>query len=223
MKLNKAKIIQILSFTLIVIILSMTYSYLNINGMDFLDKKDSTSNFETTEINCDSIYPSKNYKIKLLKFDTLESYENINTIFELRKGNNIVFSDSIHNRNQYIKFEDYTGDKVKDILINYESSARSNWTFTLYLLDTLKDQVKKIRGFEEIPNPRYLSKFDLVDCYALSGINWTSFYKIQNDTIIDLGIQIEDDLMTNKYEVEYKKAIKKIMKKLKSSKHNEKK
>lgn len=98
------------------------------------------------------------------------------------------------------------------------SSARSNWTYTLYLVDTLYDKLKKVRGFEQIPNPNYLAKYDIIDNYVLSGKNWTSFYKIQGDTIIDFGISIEDDLSDNSlYEQKRMNAIKRILKKIREN------
>jgi len=176
--------------------------------------------FETTEFICDTVYPNKGYKITLTKFDTIVSEfdTTYNTIFTLRKNNQIIFSDSIHNAYQDVRFEDFNGDKVKDILIQNTSSARSNWTYTLYLVNTLNDKLRKIKGFEQIPNPSYLAEYDIIDNYVLSGKNWTGFYKIQGDTIIDFDIYIEDDLSDSSlYEQEHKNAIKRIMKTIKNS------
>lgn len=178
------------------------------------------SKFETTEIICDTVYPNKGYKITLTKFDAIVSeYDtNYNTIFTLRKNNQIIFSDSVHNAYQDVRFEDFNGDNVKDILIQNTSSARSVWTYTLYFVDTLNDKFKKVKDFEQIPFPNYLSEYDIVEGYALAGKNWTSFYKIQSDTVYDFGINIEDDLSDNGlYEQEYKNAIKRIMKVIKNS------
>lgn len=171
--------------------------------------------FETTEFSCDTVYPNKGYKITLTKFDTLISeYETTyNTIFTLRKNNELIFSDSIHNAYPFVKFEDFNGDNVKDILIQNTSGVRSDWSYTLYLVDTLNNTLKRIKGFEEITFPSYLAEYDLIDSYVLSGTNWTGFYKIQADTIFDFNIHIEDDLSeNNSYIQEHKKAIKRILK-----------
>lgn len=171
------------------------------------------------EINCDTIYPNKNYKILLFDLDPEKIYvgndEIKNTVFQLRKQNVIIFTDSIYSNEQDVEFGDFNGDKIKDILIRQESSARSNWNYYLYIVDTLSNTLKKIKNFEQIPNPNYLPKYDLIDNYVLTGVNWTGFYKIQNDTIYDFGITIEDNQTDNKYLKAYKKSIKQIMKKLK--------
>jgi hypothetical protein len=111
-----------------------------------------------------------------------------------------------------VRFSDFNGDNIKDILIQNISDVRSNPTYYLYLVDTTHDKLTKIRGFEEIKNPSYVSKYNLIDNYVLSGQTWTSFYKIQNDTIKDFDIVIYDDNLGNgNYERDYNKAIKKIL------------
>jgi len=84
----------------------------------------------------------------------------------------------------------------------------------LYIVDIINDRLLKIKGFEEIKNPNYLFKYDLVDNYVNSGKNWTSFYKIQGDTIKNFDIVIYDgqtDFEDEKYIQDHKKAIKTIL------------
>ena len=182
------------------------------------DKK-VKENFETTEIDCDTVYFGKGYKLKLTKFDSINEDETkFNTVFSFQKRSNgqfsEIFRDSIFNKVQDVKFEDYNNDKIRDILIQNYSDVRSNWTYYLYLIDTTNDRLKKINGFEEIKNPSYVSKYDLIDNYVVSGTNWTSFYKIKGDTILDFGIVIYADPSVDndlKYDRNYKKAIKTIL------------
>jgi len=187
--------------------------------IDTTPAKKTKDDFESTEINCDTVYFGKGYKLTLKKFDsTNEDETKFNTVFSFQKRTNgqysEIFSDSIFNKVHDVKFEDFNNDKIRDILIQNFSDIRSNWTYYLYLIDTTHERLKKIKGFEEIKNPSYVSKYDLVDNYVVSGTNWTSFYKIKGDTILDFEIviyadpSVEDD---SKYEREYKKAIKTIL------------
>lgn len=127
--------------------------------------------FASTEILCDTVYPKKAYKIKLLAFDPMNEDETIpNTLFTISKLTNgkylPIFSDSIFNRVQEVRFEDFNNDKVRDILVQNYSDVRSNWTYYLYLADTLQDKFQKIKGFEEIKNPNYLPQYNLIDNYV---------------------------------------------------------
>ncbi len=100
------------------------------------------------------------------------------------------------------------------ILIQNISDVRSNWTFNLYLVDTINDKLTKVKGFEEIKNPKFLSKYNLIDNYVMSGRNWTSFYKIENNKIKEYDIVIYDGEDKNgkvTYDNDYKKAIKTIL------------
>ena len=182
------------------------------------DKK-IKDDFETTEINCDSVYLGKGYKLTLRKFDsTNEDETKFNSVFSFQKRTtgkySEIFTDSIFNLVQDVKFEDFNNDKIKDILVQNYSDVRSNWTYYLYLIDTTNDRLKKIKDFEEIKNPSYVSKYDLIDNYVVSGTNWTSFYKIKRDTIFDFEIVIYADPSVDndlKYDKDYKKAIKTIL------------
>jgi len=183
-----------------------------------LDKKNK-DDFETTEINCDTVYFGKGYKLTLKKFDsTNEDETKFNTVFSFQKSTNgqysEIFRDSIFNKVQDVVLEDFNNDKIKDILVQNFSDVRSNWTYYLYLVDTTHDGLKKIKGFEEIKNPSYVSKYDLIDNYVVSGTNWTSFYKIKRDTIFDFEIVIyadPSDDNDSKYDRDYKNAIKTIL------------
>lgn len=179
--------------------------------------------FETTEIVCDTVYSNKGYKITLLAFDPMNEDETIpNTLFTFSKLTNgkylQIFSDSIFNKVQEIRFEDFNNDNVKDILVQNYSDVRSNWTYHLYLVDTIQNKLRKIKGFEEIKNPNYLPQYNLIDNYVMSGQIWTSFYKITGDTIKDFDIVIYDNQADDgSYDREHKKAIKSILTKEKNS------
>ena len=172
-------------------------------------------------INCDSIYQSKGYKVILKRFNAQidnESEYNSTFVFSrlINNKSEDVFKDSIFVNVQEIKFEDFNNDMIKDILIQNYSDVRSNWTYYLYLVDTTNNKLIKVKGFEEIKNPKYNSDYDVIENYVMSGRNWTSFYKIDSDTIIDFGITIYDgidDNGNNTYDKDYKNAINLIINK----------
>jgi len=166
-------------------------------------------------INCDSIYQAKGYKVTLKRFDIqIDNESENNSIFvfsRLINNKSIdVFKDTVFTTVLEIKFADFNNDKIKDILIQNYSDVRSNWTYYLYLVDTTNDKLIKVKGFEQIKNPKYNSDYDIIENYVLSGRNWTSFYKIDSDKIIDFGITIYDgvdDNGYNTYDKDYKNAI----------------
>lgn len=190
-----------------------------VNSIDSITE----TKFKSTEIVCDTIYPNKDYSISLLSFYPMNEDETIpNTFFTISKLTNgkylPIFSDSIFTRVQEVRFEDFNNDKVKDILVQNYSDVRSNWTYHLYLTDTVKDNFKKIKGFEEIKNPNYLPQYNLIDNYVMSGQIWTSFYKIIGDSIKDFDIVIYDNQTEDgSYERDHKKAIESILRKEKNS------
>ncbi|WP_148226474.1 XAC2610-related protein [Paludibacter propionicigenes] len=179
---------------------------------------------ETTEILCDSVYKDKGYKITLTKFDldNVGDETRSNSIFSLYKfvegKYSLIYKDSIFFQFQEVKFEDFNNDKVKDILIQNYSSARSNLFYYLYTVDTKNDKLKKIDGFERIPNPTFLSKYKIIEGSAVAGKDWTKFYEIKGDSIHDFGVVIYDNHLENSnYERNYKKAINKLMKNKKTT------
>jgi hypothetical protein len=179
--------------------------------------------FQKTEINCDSVYKNKEYKLTLTLFDTTNEYQTIpNTLFtlsQLMDGQySSIYSDSIFNKVQEVHFADFNNDNVKDILVQNFSDVRSNWTYYLYLVDTSQNKLKKIKGFEEIKNPNYVPQYNLIDNYVMSGQIWTSFYKIKGDSIKDFDIVIYDNQTEDgSYDRAYKKAIKTILTKEKNN------
>jgi hypothetical protein len=174
-------------------------------------------NSEIIEIDCDSIYEGKGYKLRLISLDSIKENEmDYSFVLIITKQVNgqisEIYRDTIESTAQVVKFCDYNNDNIKDILIQNISDARSNWTYNLYLVDHKLDKMRKVKGFNEIKNPNFLSEYNLVDNYVNSGINWTGFYKIQADTIIDFGIVIEDNQTEDgTYQNDCKKEIDRIL------------
>ena len=166
---------------------------------------------KTTLINCDSIYKNKGISIKLINFDDeKDGYDDDkNCVLIIKNKKTILIKDSIFSKVQEIDFKDYNNDGIKDILIQNISDARSNWTYNLYLYNSKTNNFKRIVGFDEIKNPSYNSKYNLIESHVNSGQNWAAFYKIKNSKIYDYKIEILDD-GSAKSKKEYQKAIKKI-------------
>lgn len=190
--------------------------------LDSLSVNGLTKKIYTTSIQCDSIFPEKGYIITLNIEDTenlFPSGNECNAEFlmckTLNDKNEIIYQDSVVSAVGIIEFEDYNGDGIKDVLIQNETSARSNWTHNLYMVSFVnKDlSLKKIKNFNGIPNPRYLPEYDIIDNLVMSGRNWTNFYKIQGDSIYDYNMVIyqgADENDKDTYDEDYKEAIKKI-------------
>lgn len=165
----------------------------------------------TIEIKCDSIYQNKEIVVKLIKYNDEEDgyFGEKNSVFIIEHKSKTVIKDSIFSKVQEIKFEDYNNDKIKDILIQNSSDVRSNWTFYLYLYNPKTSTFKKVKWFEEIKNPKYNSKDNIVESYVVSGQDWVGFYRIKDNKAIDLKIEVVNDQSDN-FEKDYQKAIKKI-------------
>lgn len=176
----------------------------------------------TKEILCDSVYKGKKYEIILNSFSQEQSYDekDRNTVFSFRKMINgkykEIFQDSIESHFRSFQFQDFNGDNIKDILIENISDVRSNLTYYLYLVDSKNDKLVKIKGFNQIKNPHYLPKYDLIDNEVMSGREWTSFYQIKNDSIYDFGYVIykgeDDNGNILDFEKEYNETLSKILK-----------
>src|SRR5690606_13031419 len=140
-------------------------------------------------INCDSIYPNKSYEIQVSQIDTGDlDYETNNYVLKVIDSNRCaIFTDSIFSANGEVYFEDFNNDNIKDLLVLFDYDVRSNASYTLYLVDTNQDKFTKIKNFEEIKNPVFNPEYNIIENVVASGRDWTSFYKIQNDSIVDLG------------------------------------
>ena len=180
-------------------------------------KNESHEEVNVSIIKCDSIYQNKKISIKLINFDDeRDGYlSDKNSILEIQTEENsktkIILRDSIFSKVQKIKFADFNNDKIKDILVQNSSDVRSNWTFNLYLYDSKENNFIKVDGFEEIKNPLFNSKYNIVESHVNSGTNWIGFYKIIKHKVHNYEIVI-DDRGDEKSESEYKKAIDKIIK-----------
>lgn len=162
---------------------------------------------EVKKINCDSIFNQKGYSVSLM-FDPKDEII-LNVLFTFSKTTNgkekIIHQEKLHSQFQNVEFIDFNGDGIKDILVENDSDVRSNLTYNLFIVDLKNEKLRKINGFNDIKNPNYLEKYDLIDCMVMSGRNWTSFYKIEGNKIKDFGYVIKDGEDENGKDLEYDK------------------
>ncbi len=173
------------------------------------------SNFQSI---VDSIYVNQNYSFKLIPPDNKdESNRYKNRLFEFSVSNKPVFADSVMSPMCIIKFKDFSGDGLEDILIYENSSVTSEWYYNLYVVDTLQNTLKKIRGFNKIGEPyNYLPEYNLFDNSVTAGTHWSRFYQIQGDSVFDFHITVRqgvhDDGSVIDFEKEYKDSLKSVLK-----------
>ncbi len=192
---------------------------LSLNNNILLCDSNQDTQDESISINCDSVYKNKDITLKLIPLrssndEWSKDYYLYRFTILKKNGDSTIklLEDTIISTSQIVEFENYNKDKVKDILIQNESSARSNLTFHLYLADSNCTSFKKVEGFDNIPNPNYIDKYDIIDNYVVSGLDWSSFYFIHNYKVIDLHEAVE---WRNQNEKEYNKSLRKYNKLLK--------
>jgi len=105
---------------------------------------------------------------------------------------------------------DFNNDKIKDLLFFYYTGGRSNPTYHLYLVDTMRHKLTYVKGFEDLPNPFLDSTNNIITSGVLYADRIAySFYRITNNHLINLGHPIDTDWNDS---TEYENAIKQILK-----------
>lgn len=184
----------------------------------------STIDNVTVSINCDSIYSKKGLSLILIRYEYEEQdgYENEkNCTFILRNKVNEaikeVYRDTIFSKVQEITFDDFNGDNVKDILVQNTSDVRSNWSYSLYLVNPKDYTLRKVKGFEVIKNPFYNAKYKIIESRVSSGQDYTRFYKIIKNKVYDYKLTVYYDNQENDNDDKaYERAIQKILKRNKA-------
>lgn len=168
---------------------------------------------DTVTIDCDSVFNQSGYAIRLILFDSLIENE-YNSIFLFGEQNQYdlekVFADTLYSEVGQIEFIDYNNDNIKDILVQNISDARSNWTYNLFLTDFKEKTLRKVKGFQEIKNPRLNKDFGIIESHVNSGTNYIEFYRlVEKDSIYKYDILVYDsaDEISNK---NYRQALEKI-------------
>lgn len=191
---------------------TISISCKNSNAKEQLAKNIVSENVDSIIVPYDD---SDDFRVCIIKLidENISDDASYNALFDfqMKQANkwHSIFSDSIFTTIGEVEFVDYNNDGQKDILIQHDSSARSNFTYYLYLFDKHRTKIRKIKNFETILNPVYDIKNQTISNYVLSGKNWSSFYEIKGDSVLDYGIVIEDQQSedVSDYYLLYNKAI----------------
>ncbi|MBI3218015.1 MAG: hypothetical protein HYZ44_00735 [Bacteroidetes bacterium] len=171
---------------------------------------------DTLMIDGDSIFNETGFIITFISFDSLLDEEHNSFLcFGKRSKDGLEknYRDTLYSKIGKIEFADYNNDKIKDILVQNISDARSNWTYNLYLTDLKNSTLKKVKGFEEIKNPTLDQDLGIIESRVNSGTNYIKFYRLlNNDSIYTYDILVYDS-MDDASEKRYKQALEKVKRK----------
>ena len=148
-----------------------------IRGYGQTDRLLTTSESDTT-----FLISNSDLKIRIRLFDpeSEDPEEKSAVITLINKNGKVLFADSLHMGRLDFWFEDYNGDGVKDLVLHrYMLASRSNMTYNLYLVDNIRRTLQKVVGFEDVLNPTYEKKKNLIKSSCLYGKyqGW-SYYRI---------------------------------------------
>ncbi|MDQ1143147.1 hypothetical protein QE439_004528 [Pedobacter agri] len=146
-------------------------------------------------------FPDSTYVIAIQNCgeEYIEKEKNTRVYFGIDRGltDKIIWTQNVYiqpNGGGTLKHEDFDGDGIEDLLIFKETGARgSNEYHYLYLIDQQKKQVTKVQGFDDVVNPSYDQKHQVILSYGFAGKNYFSVYKISNHKVFQVGESFEDD------------------------------
>lgn len=176
-------------------------------------QRERTVTADTVIINCDSIYEGTGYFVRLVSFDSLLDKEHNAILLFGQKTNGgpaQIYIDTVYSNVRQVEFSDYNNDNIKDILVQNISDAGSNWTYNLFLTDLKARTLRKVKGFEEIKNPKVNKDLGVIESHVSSGTNYIEFYRlVDNDSIFKYDILVYDSADQTS-EKNYKLALEKI-------------
>ena len=153
-----------------------------------------------TAVNADTIFNNKGFTVELQSTLEEEHENELNSILRIKKGEEIVFADSIFSSTQELKFIDINSDGEHDILVQNISDVRSNWTYNLYLVNSQTNSFTKVPAFSKIKNPRLNN--GLIESYVISGTNYYQFYELTDEPeVFQHDILLYDDHSDSSYQV----------------------
>lgn len=132
----------------------------------------------------------------------------INFVKDNGNSDKVFLQDSllIQIQNEFLEYKDFNGDGVKDVVIFSQTGARGgNSFYYLYLVDVKNKKIVRVKDFENIVNPEYNKKYNVVVAYGLAGSNYYSIYKISKsnkahkiDEAFEDNFNSDDDILDRK-------------------------
>ncbi|MCO4292019.1 hypothetical protein NF867_03975 [Solitalea sp. MAHUQ-68] len=153
------------------------------------------------------------FKIIQEKKDDDPHFGTLTLTHKINGKTDVLLKDTVEFFMPLLQLKDFNNDQTNDILILNTSSTRSVWTHHLYLVDNKNHKLIPVKNFEELYNPEFDSKNNIIISTAIYSKIFYSFYRIGTDNkLINLGHGFEGD-MTEADDAKYKNAIKSITEK----------
>ena len=132
-----------------------------------------------------SISNSGNYAITYVFNDSIMDYK-VNFFKRNRNGWDLIQTiDSLENMAGVInaKFKDFNNDNVRDFMLYKGTGARgANEFYYVFLVDTLNNQLVRIKNGDDIPNIDYNDKISGI--FYSGGTSYVN-YKLQKDSLVE--------------------------------------
>jgi hypothetical protein len=135
------------------------------------------------------VYPGQSFEMEISYIvDNLNEHINhFNSVVRFYKVDGVIrhlcLQDSIYYEAANVNFANMDSDTFKEFLVKRSTADKVNNYYDLYDFDFKNNTVKKIRHFQDIPNPSYLREFDLIKHRIYAGLTLTAFYKINADSV----------------------------------------
>lgn len=145
-------------------------------------------------------YPfnDRSYVLAIDEGSTKASEERVCTVrfFHQKTGSQTTFwkEELAIQYGRETKKADFNGDGAADFLILKGTGARgSNELYYLFLANPKVKTLTRVKGFEDLPNPSYHPKYQVIISYSFAGKNYYSVYRIaKGNQLIQLGDSFED-------------------------------
>lgn len=153
------------------------------------------------------------YMLTLTTIDSTRSYDSkkpsvILNLYKLNEeGVETILNDSLFSRNSIaaepeLNFNliDFNFDGIKDIVIPAGTDPRGNYGLHLYIKNDTKKNLKYVKGFEKIGNPKPDTSNELIQSFVVSSPPFCKFYSIEDGNVLrDSGTYIEFKNYEEKY------------------------